>query len=340
MNKINVLYQFNEAYVVFAGVSMTSLFENNTDIQNLQIYVLGENISKESKGKLQSNAKKYKRNIIFYETEQLVEQMKEMGIPSYRNSYATNMKMFVPQFFDKSVERLLYIDSDTIIKASISDLYMMDMKGKPIAMGLDTMGGRHKLYVGLNRRDNYFNAGVILYDMKKWREECCTEKIIYHVKKIRAHYMSPDQDLLNVVLKDSIETFDLRNNLQPLHMAYTVKQVLRYFSQDNYYSAEQVERAMDNPVILHTFRFLGEFPWHKNSLHPATKEFDRYLEKSEWKGYQKIKSEQNGVIFKLERALYRYLPTSLFLFIFKINYEWFIYKASKASEKQQNIPEM
>lgn len=337
---VNILYQFNEAYVVFAGVSMTSLFENNTDIQELQIYVLGENISEESKRKLKRNAEKYKRNIIFYETEQLVEHMKEIGIPSYRNSYATNMKMFVPQFFDKSVDRLLYIDSDTIIKASISDLYMMDMKDKPVAMGLDAMGGRHKLYIGLNRHDNYFNAGIILYDMQKWRKDRCTEKILYHVKNVRAHYMSPDQDLLNVVLKDNIETFDLRNNLQPFHMIYTVKQMQRYFPQTNYYRAEQVKCAMNNPVILHTFRFLGEFPWHRNSLHPATDEFDRYLEKSEWKGYQKKESEQKGLVFKVERALYRYLPKTLFLLIFKVNYEWFLYKASKASEKQRNIPEM
>lgn len=338
--EINILYQFNEAYAVFAGVSMTSLFENNRDILKLNVYVLDEDISEASKEKLKSNAARYNRDVTFCKTTQLVEYMKGIGIPAYRNSYATNMKMFVPNFFKGNVERMLYIDSDTIIEGSISSVYGMDMHGKPIAMALDAMGGKHKELVGLSKTDEYFNAGVILFDMKKWNECGCTEMIIEHVKNVRAHYMSPDQDLLNIVLRDKIERLDLKNNLQPVYMAYDIQQVKHYFEQCNDYSATMIKDAIKNPTILHTFRFLGQFPWHKNSLHPATKEFDKYLEKSVWKNYSKKESEQNGLVFKIERALYKYLPHRAFLFIFKLNYDWFIYRASKASEKQKNISEM
>lgn len=340
MCRINVLYQFNEAYVTFAGVSMTSLYENNKDIEELDTYILAENISEESKNDLIANAKKYERKLIFFETQQLVDYMKQVGIPSYRNSYATNMKMFIPQFLNEEIERLIYIDSDTIIMQSIRGFYEMDMQGKPIAMGLDSLGGRHKLYIGFSEADDYYNAGIILYDMKQWREQGCTEQIMDHVKNVRSHYMSPDQDLINVVLKNNICRFDLRYNLQPHHMVYSVKQMSIFFPQKNYYDSLQVEDAVKNPVIFHTFRFLGEFPWHLNSLHPATKLFDQYLRLSYWKGYAKIVSEQNSTVFKAERLLYKILPKTVFLLFFKMSYERFIAKASRASMKQKNISEM
>lgn len=337
---VNILYQFNDTYAVFAGVSMTSLFEHNKDIPDLKVYVLDEDISRARKKELEDNAQRYNRSIIFYETKQLVEYMKEIGIPSYRNSYATNMKLFLPYFLEDDIDRLLYIDSDTIVKDSIKSLYCMDIQDKPIAMGLDVLGWKHKLYVGHAKEDNYYNGGVILFDVEKWRSEDCTQKIVEHIKHVRSHYMSPDQDLLNVVLKDNITVFDLRNNLQPLHMAYTPMQIQHCFPQKNYYDEAVIRNAMDNPVILHTFRFLGEFPWHMNSLHPAVREFDKYLECSVWKEYQKLPTEQDGLVFKIERMLYRCLPKGIFLLIFKFNYDWFIYKASKASEKQENITQM
>lgn len=337
---VNVLYQFNEAYVVFAGVSMTSLYENNRDVEELNTYILAENVSEKSKNELIENARKYGRELVFFETEKLVDYMKKVGIPPYRNSYATNMKMFIPQFLSKDIERLLYIDSDTIIKGSIKLFYEMNMYGKPIAMGLDSLGDKHKIYIGLNETDDYYNAGIILYDMKQWREQQCTEKIVYHVKNVRAHYMSPDQDLLNIVFRKNICRFDLRYNLQPHHMIYSPKQMNCFFKQKNYYTDEEVRKAADSPVIIHSFRFLGEFPWHFNNVHPAKEMFDRYIGLSQWKEYERKVTEQNSIVFKVERILYRILPKTIFLFLFKMSYERFIYNASRASEKQENVSEM
>ena len=41
MNEINVIYQFNEKYVPYAGVSITSVLMNNMDAAAINIYVLG-----------------------------------------------------------------------------------------------------------------------------------------------------------------------------------------------------------------------------------------------------------------------------------------------------------
>ena len=67
MNKeiLNVMYLTDNNYVVFAGVSIISLFENNKDIENINVYVIDDSISEKNKKIYLDIANKYKRNIIF-----------------------------------------------------------------------------------------------------------------------------------------------------------------------------------------------------------------------------------------------------------------------------------
>ncbi len=340
MSKLNVLYQFNEKYVPYAGVSITSLLENNKKAKEISIYILGEDILDVSKEIFRKLAEQYERQIYFVDTKELVYEMKKAGINDYRGSYATNMKMFAPLYITNTVERLLYIDSDTIITDALETLFSCEMNGKPIAMVLDSLCAKHKLQVGHKTDDLYFNGGVILFDIQKWKELKCTERIVDHAKNVRAHYMAPDQDLINVVLKNEICKLDIGYNLQPIHIAYPPELYFRFFGQPNYYNEKEIKYALENPKIMHTFRFLGEFPWHKGAQHPQAEWFDYYLKKSLWKDYVKIPSEKDNAIFKIERWMYKKLPRSIFIVIFKLYYEYFLWKSDKDSLKHKNNKNM
>ena len=52
---MNVLYTCDDNYVWLMGISTISLFENNKTIEDLQVYLLGDNISQENKDKLKKN---------------------------------------------------------------------------------------------------------------------------------------------------------------------------------------------------------------------------------------------------------------------------------------------
>ena len=93
---------------------------------------------------------------------------------------------------------------------------------------------------------------------------------------------------------------------------------------------------MASPGIFHFFRYLGQFPWHKDSLHPNKEQFDFYMDKSLWKDYKREPTEQNDFVFQMERMLYRVLPKSIFILIFKIGYEIFMWKSNKDSIRQKN----
>lgn len=72
------------------------------------------------------------------------------------------------------------------------------------AMNEDSLVINYKIDVGLSLNHAYYNAGVVLFNMGEWKKQHCTERIVEHVKNIRAHYPAQDQDLINVVIKDDI----------------------------------------------------------------------------------------------------------------------------------------
>ena len=63
------------------------------------------------------------------------------------------------------------------------------------------------------------------------------------------------------------------------------------------------------------YRFLGDFPWHKGNLHPNTAIWDSYMRRSPWSDLEK-RHARRGLVFKIEKLLYRTLPKRLFLSLF------------------------
>ena len=60
-----LLYQFNEKYAPYAGVSIYSVLLNNQKAEQMCIYILGENLSEESVTKLKAMAHDFGRTMVF-----------------------------------------------------------------------------------------------------------------------------------------------------------------------------------------------------------------------------------------------------------------------------------
>jgi len=333
---MNILYQFNEKYAPYTSVSMTSLLENNREAESIIFWILGEGLSEDSINRLRKNVGQYsdtgrERIIKFIDTNRMIAHMKDLNMPTYRGSYAANIRLFVSEFIPKDVNRLLYLDSDTIINCELESVFDRDLGGKTIGMVYDSLGESHKKNLGISKDEGYYNSGVILFDMKKWRENRFTEKIIDHVKNVRAQYPSPDQDLINVVCKGEIFTLPAGLNYQPFHSAYSDRTYYSYYGKTKYYTRDEISDARENVSIYHCFRFIGEFPWHKDNLHPFNEIFDQYLSISTFCDYVKEKSD-NGLMIRIEKVMYKILPRCWFLGIFYLIRLRFYKKINKMSE--------
>ena len=315
MNTLNVLYTCDENYAAYAGISMFSLFENNTDIDRIRVYLVAEGLKEESLSRLREQAKKFDRELVIVDPTQMIETVKNLNIPTYRGSNSANFRMFFNTFIDSDVDKLLYLDCDTLVVSSLAPLLSLDMNGKAGAVVRDSLTSSYKTLIGLDFDEDYFNSGVILIDTKVWCEKDITGKLLSHARNVRSRYCNPDQDLLNIALRDDKYILPPEYNFQPSHRAFSDKTYFSAYRHTSYYSSEQLEHARKNPVILHTYRFIGDFPWHKGNVHPDTPIFDDYMRRSLWSDYEK-KPAGRGVIFTIEKLMYRILPKRIFFKIF------------------------
>lgn len=332
--RLNLLYQFNEKYVPYAGVSIYSILHHNKYAAEICIYIMGENLSRGAKKKIEGMVTAYKRTVVFIDTEFLIDKMKVLDMPTYRGSYAANMRLFLDEVLDEAVEKVLYLDADTIVTERLDELFQNEMQGKAIGMVLDSLGNSHKKQIGMSKFDDYYNSGVILFDLQRWRERKYTERIVRHVTEQRNNYPAPDQDLLNLVCKGDIFRLDIRYNFQPIHGSFSDRYFMLVMRPAVYYNVRQIDVARKRAVIYHCFRFLGEFPWHRGNLHPFGEIFDKYLEHSPWKDYNKARANA-GLTIRIEKLLYRVLPKILFLPIFKYAHALFLYQSERDALKNK-----
>lgn len=294
---------------------MTSLFMNNRDIEKITVYLVLDNVSERNKERYIKLADEYKREVVLIDAASVVERVKAYNIPMWRDSYATNFRLFFPEYIRPDVTKLLYLDCDTLVVSSLKPLLEIDMGDNCIGMAICsimTRKERSTLYASTEKH----NAGIMLINIGNWENGRWTDKLIYHIENVRARYPAPDQDLLNIVCAGHILKLPQEYNFPPIHRAY---------SDDIYFKAmknmpitrEEIEYAREHPAIYHIYRFLGQHPWHRDTLHPDRELFDQYLEKSLWNDYEKKPSPSN-LVFRIERALYKILPKGMFFRLFLV----------------------
>ena len=310
-----VLYACDENYAPYAGVSMNSLFQNNQEIPHICVYLVEDHVSEENKEKFLRQAEAFGRELILVDAGQIVERTKELNIPSYRGSQAANSRLFFDTFLPPDAERLLYLDCDTLVCGSLAELLTCDLGGAAAGVVRDSLTNQYKELIGFSLEEDYFNSGVLLIDTRAWQEQGIKQRLIHHTQTTRACYCNPDQDLLNIILKDTKCLLPPTYNFQPSHRAFSDKAYFSVYRHKKYYTSEELAAARENPKILHTYRFLGDFPWHANNLHPDTALFDHYMERSLWSDYEK-KAANRGLLFTVEKLMYRLLPKRIFLKIF------------------------
>ena len=338
MSVLNVLYQSDDNYAVFMGVSACSLLDSNKAAEKIRIYVIDDGISLENKEKLTAMVSSYGREITFLQgtaisgQEEIAAAFAYSGMRKNTHSY---LKMFIDQLAPELNERIVYIDCDTAVTGDIQELMSIDMQGKTAGMVMDSLATKCKKAVGIAESDRYYNSGVILIDLTQWKQRQCSKRILSHIKNVRT-YGTVDQDVLNVELKNEIMTLPAAYNLQPIHLDYPYEVYSRvYKHKDAYYCKEEIEEAVKAPKIIHYLRYLGEGPWHEGNSHPCAKYFDHYLQMSPWRDYNK-KPANTKRMFRIEKWMYHHLPRSIFLRIFNIVHDAMIIKSNRQCQPPES----
>lgn len=92
-------------------------------------------------------------------------------------------------------DKILYLDTDTLVLNSLEDFFDTDIDDYEVAMSRDYVG---KVFIG----HNYCNAGVLLMNMTKIKETNLLERV--RKLLIKKNYFLADQTALNKCVKDKL----------------------------------------------------------------------------------------------------------------------------------------
>ena len=203
-NMISVVYSIyktSDKYYFFLFRSMKSLFEMHPD-QKLKVYLIYSDLAKKDIKELKTLAQKFKQELIFisfplqkYE-EKLNSLMGCSSLLGINAHFSTMYRLFIGELLPRKLNKVLFLDCDTIIKGNLKNFYNTPFEGKSlIVTKLPCKGPLTDPGVRTTIRD-YFNMSVAIFNLKKTRKILLKESLKVS-KAYRGLFM--DQDILNII---------------------------------------------------------------------------------------------------------------------------------------------
>lgn len=118
---------------------------------------------------------------------------------------------FLVLYLYPSASRVMWVDTDTVVRKSLQPFYNQDLEGKHICACSGNNEKKHLLRLGLNENGHYFNAGVILFDLEQIRKDYSTYFLFDIYESNEKKIFLADQDVLNIAFSDKVKCPPDRN---------------------------------------------------------------------------------------------------------------------------------
>lgn len=269
-------------------VTLYSLLESSHHF--IKIYFIQKNYKQDDIRKIHKTLagfhEKYELNIIEFDD---ILFSKFRGLHGNKFAYTRIMLANI-----LSEERIIYLDSDLLIRKDLGSLFFKDLNGHTIAVsGVGSieyaLENMFFTSIGLEKEAKYFNSGVMLIDLQAWRQANITKRCLEFAEKYPAMLLTADQTILNFVF--------YKNNFCELDRSY---------NHGLYPISEQISPDGDDSI----FHFIGSpKPWdfmgelvHKN--YPLFYSVLRKTEFSRYKTFSDFSVHKFKRTLRLSRSYY------------------------------------
>lgn len=310
----NVCFAADDNYSSYLDIVLISLFENNT-FDDISVFVLDSGISEENINIIKNTCEKYGGIVSFINVENIEEKfdisLNKMKVKG-KFSLATYSRLFLVSLLPENVDKVLYLDCDALVLGSFEPIWDIDLSDY-LAGGVLALNGNDdvKNAIDLDSSDRYINAGMLLVNLKKWREEDIEENLLNELVRLnnKGIHFGMDQGVINSVLKGRIYILNPEFNLEgSLHnTGYDITMKLHNNVQNGYYDKTTLDNAIDNPVFQHFCVGPGEFynrPW-LNPHHENRREYENYAKKSDFEDDKVFFFKEVPFIKRFNRILAR-----------------------------------
>lgn len=293
--KMVIVTGADENYTAGLLVTILSLLHHLPLHQSVKLYVLDGGIKGSTKEKLITawTDERLKIEWILCDTQSL----SKFVIAGHLN-HSTYLRLLIPSILPDDCDKALYLDSDLLIRSDITNLWNIDVEEFAVLAGQETSSPYVDSAVkwaptpqkfaalgtttpipnyrdlGMNPLAKVFNAGVLLINVRLWRERSIPDKLANCLEANRDHVLFCDQYALNVELAQSWKEIDTRWNV--------TTQFYEYYTNvdDSPFDEQTFKEVQQNSWIAH---FTGpNKPWMPDFEHPHCDEFRNYLDRASW----------------------------------------------------------
>jgi len=292
---IAIVCAADNKYAMPLAVTIRSVIENLNKNCKVIFFIIDGGIDNTNKQKILKSLVLENCEVTFLSlSDSLLHHIKEVHQPIEAEtitikadyvSITSFYRLLIPLLLPNEFEKAIYLDCDLVVRGDLGELWQADIGENYVLAAQDSWipyvssptGRLNYQKLGLNSHSKYFNAGVLVINLKKWREDQLTPKAIKYFKQNLEYVGWYDQGILNALLAGQWGEIEPRWNCSP-------SSVYSYSSwQDSPFSEEDYYNLIHDPYIIHFVS--AKKPW--NSRHTLLKEyFFQYVDLTAWSGWR------------------------------------------------------
>ncbi|EMF1281380.1 glycosyltransferase, partial [Campylobacter coli] len=265
---IHIFFSSNNNYIQHLCVAIASILKNSSRLDNFHFYILDGGIDEKNKKNIL-----YLRTIKDFEIEfiKINKSLFRECLLSEEYPHITQEAYFryiIPKIKPK-LDKCIYLDCDVIVEDSLNLLWNMDFEDNYI-LAVEEFWRDGRIYYKNNfSLKNCFNSGVMMINIKKWKEDDIVSELFFKTKIVNLQNKLKwlDQDILNLVFQGKWKKISPRYNSQSPIASYDQLDFLS-FQEDLVY-------ARYCPIVIH---YTGIKPWSGDCSHPMADKYFKYLQ--------------------------------------------------------------
>ncbi|MEB3768266.1 glycosyltransferase family 8 protein [Acinetobacter sp. MD2] len=200
---INIAFAIDKNYLKPCGVTIFSIIKNNSDLK-IKFHIFTTYFDESFFNEL--IAENIQIEVHILKTDYF-DQLQTTG----HFTTAIYYRLSIANILNNKVDKFIYLDADILCSGSIKELLNLELNDHLLCAVRDSsMKVQDITNLGLPKNQLYFNSGVLLINTKKWLDFKVFEKFTQLINK--KNYEYPDQDVLNIILKDHTYYLDEKFN--------------------------------------------------------------------------------------------------------------------------------
>lgn len=259
---IAVAVAANESYAVALCVAIHTLMGNLRQGIGVDLYVLTNDISAETKRRLEKTWNERVRPHWVSPDDRKVRAL-VAGI-GHTASPSAYYRLFVGSILPPGLTRVIYLDADVMVRGDIYPLWRSEMNGNVVLAVQDSCIQTYRGNPAIKESGAYFNSGLMVIDLSAWRREELETRCARTAREQRRLTRYNEQAALNACLA---------GRWGVLPPVWNKQSTLDLFPdwQSSPYEEQEFRQARNNPAIIHFTT--ATKPWQRTCDHS-----ERYIE--------------------------------------------------------------